>query len=205
VNTLTAVRTDAVEGRLELTRGGSHITIRTAEIDELLRAEFGGVAPTARVKGGHVTIAYPRFSAAELVPDSAQRAEIELCGGLPWSIAFRGSLGDSSVDLRGVDLRDFEVEGGAGELRVLLPPPSGHVRVVIGGGASNVTLLHPEDTAVRLRIAGGASKLAFDRRRVDTRGGETRLETPGAGSATDRYEIEIRGGARGLTVAALER
>jgi hypothetical protein len=203
-STFTAARNGATEASLELRHGGTHITVRAAEIDELCRAEFEGTAPKAAADGGRVTIAYPRFSARELLRHPAHRAEIDLAAALPWSIVFDGGLGDSSADLRGLDLRDFRITGGAGSVHIMLPEPQGVVRVQVGGGASAVTFRHPEDTAVGLRIGGGSSGLAFDGRRFDARGGETRLETANAAGASDRYEIEILGGASGLTVAGQE-
>jgi hypothetical protein len=204
-NTFTAQRDGAIEARLELTHGGTHVAIRAAEIDVLCRAEFDGVVPKTAAKGGRVSIEYPRFSMRELLRHPAHRAEIDLTPDVPWSIAFDGGLGESSADLRELDLRDFQINGGAGTLRVLLPPPRGVVRVQIAGGASNVSFLHPEATAVRLRIAGGSTRVSFDGQDLGSRGGETLLETPGARTVTDRYEIEVLGGASKLTVAAGER
>lgn len=199
--TFTAARDGAAEGRLELTRGGTHVTVSAAELDELCRAQFAGVIPRTLAESGRVTIAYPRFSIAELRRHPAHRADIELTAALPWSIAVYGSLGESSLDLRGLEVRDFELAGGAGDLRIALPVPEGRVRVRMGGGASNVTILHPEGAAARLRIGGGASRLAFDGKRFDAIGGGTRLETPNAEATGDVYEIEILGGASRLTVA----
>jgi hypothetical protein len=201
-STFIAPHNGAVEARLELSHGGTHVAIRAAEIDELCRAEFEGTAPKAAVHHGRVTIAYPRLSMRELLRHPAHRAEIDLTAALPWSIAFNGGLGDSSADLRGLDLRDFQIMGGAGGVRILLPAPSGLVRIQIGGGASEVTVLHPGGTAVALRIAGGSSKVSFEGQDIGPRGGNTRLETPNAASAADRYEVDILGGASRLTVAA---
>jgi hypothetical protein len=197
----TAPHDRATEGRLELTHGGTHITIRSSEIDDLCRAEFEGVAPKASSDGGRVKIKYPRFSMAELLRHPAHRAEIELSSALPWALAFDGGLGKSSADLRALELRAFEIAGGAGDVRIELPPPRGIVRVHIGGGASKLVVRHPKGTAVALWIGGGASRLAFDGQRYGAIGGETTLETPGAKDATDRYEIDIDGGASELTVS----
>jgi hypothetical protein len=202
--TFTAARDGAKEARLELVHGGTHVTIRPAELDELCRAEFEGVTPKVSSEGGSVAIRYPRFSLAELTRHPAHRAEIEVSTALPWSLVFDGGLGKSSVDLRGTELRAFEIAGGAGDVQIVLPPPKGVVRIGIRGGASKLTVLHPEAAAVGLRIAGGASRIAFDGRRYGAIGGSTRLETPGAGDAADRYEIEIGGGASELTVAGSE-
>ena len=199
--TFTASCDGVVEGRLELMRGGTSITIRGAEIEGLCRASFRGAAPRTGVRGGRVLIDYPRVSVGEQLRSPSPRAEIALTTALPWSVVCRGSLGDSRVDLRGLDLRDFKLVGGAGDLRLVLPAPYGRVRVLLGGGATNVTLLHPEGVAVTLRIGGGASRLTFEGKRFGALGGETRFETLSAGDAAHRYEIEITGGASDLTVA----
>ena len=202
--TFTALRNGATEARLELSRGGTHITIRAAEIDELCRAEFTGVTPKATANGGIVKFDYARYSAAELLRHPAHRAEIELTPALPWSLAFNGGLGRSTADLRGLELQGLEIAAGAGDLRVVLPAPQGVVPVRFGGGISKVTIDHPAGTAIGLRIAGGASRLAFDGQRYGALGGETRLESTGARDAADRYEIEVGGGASELTVEELE-
>ena len=201
VGTLTASCDGVVEGRLDLMPGGTSITIWGAAIEGLCSAWFRGAAPRTGVRGGRVLIDYPRFSVGEQLRPPGPRAEITLNTALPWSVVCRGSLGGSRVDLRGLDLRDFKLAGGAGDVRLVLPAPYGRVRVLLGGPASNVTLLHPEGVAVTLRIGGGASRLTFDGKRFGSLGGETRLETPNASDATHRYEIEISGGASNLTVA----
>jgi hypothetical protein len=198
--TFVAPRGEATEGRLELTRGGIHTTVRTGKLDELCRAEFEGVTPKVTAADGTVAVAYPRFSAAGLLRHPAHRAEIELTEALPWSIVFAGGVGESSADLRGVELRDFQTAGGVADVRVLLPRPRGVVRVRVGGGATKLMLRRPAGVAAVLRIAGGATRLAFDGERFGAIGGETRLETPDAGSSPDRYEFEILGGASEVTV-----
>jgi hypothetical protein len=191
----------AREGALELRRGGSHVAIRAGESDVLCRAAFDGRAPKTWAEDGRVTIEYPRFSFAGLLRRPVRRAQIELNAALPWSLAVVGGLADSILDLGGLELRVLELKGGVADLRIVLPPPSGRVRVRIGGGADKLTLLRPPEVAAVLQIAGGASRLAFDGERYGAIGGETRLETPNAGSNNDRYEIEIGGGASRVTVA----
>ena len=192
---------DADEGYLELRRAGTHIAIRAGGIDALCRARFERVTPRASAQGGWVSIEYPRFSLAGVFRHPAHRAEIELSRALPWSIAIHGGLAASILDLRGLELRDFQLAGGASDLHLLLPSARETVRVQIEGGASKLALLRPREVAAMLRITGGASRLAFDGQRYGAIGGETRLETPNAEAAEDRYLIEIAGGASELTVA----
>jgi hypothetical protein len=199
MTTFTAPRDGTAEARLELTRGGTHITVHSAELDDLCRAEFEGTEPKTNAEGGRVRIDYPRFSAAELLRHPAHTADIELTQAVPWSLEFDGGLGDSSIDLSGLELRAFEIAGGAGDVRVVLPEPHGVVPVRIRGGASKVTIVHPEGAAATLRIGGGASNVDFDGQSIGASRGETRLQS-GNAEAADRYEIEIGGGASNVTV-----
>ena len=67
-------------GRLVFTRGAGHLTIGVnGSMDDLYRARFEGKVPDVRTDGGTVTVRY-RMSV------HPTRGEIELCGGIPWSI-----------------------------------------------------------------------------------------------------------------------
>jgi hypothetical protein len=197
----TAAFDGAREGALELRRGGRHVGIRAIEGEVLCRAAFDGPVPKTQAEDGHVTIEYPRFSLAGLLRRPVRRAQIELNAAVPWSLAVVGGLADSTIDLGGLELRVLELEGGAANLRIVLPRPVGHVRVRIGGGASRLTLLRPAKVAAVLQIPDGASRLTFDGERYGAIGGGTRLETANAGSDPDRHEIEIAGGASEVIVA----
>ena len=197
--TFTAARHGATEGRLEVTRGGTHIAVRAAEHTDLCEAEFEGATPTVVADGGRVAVTYPRFSLADLLRHPGHRAEIGLSPSVPWSLVFDGGLGKSSLDLSGLDLRGLKVAGGVGRVQILLPEPRAVVPITIGGGANKLEVLHPSGSAVQLRIAGGATRLVFDGKQHPPIGG-ARLETPSASSADERYEIEILGGASEVSV-----
>ena len=76
------------------------------------------------------------------------------------------------------------------------PPPEVHAR----DGA--VTIHRPAGVAARLSVGRGASKLAFDEQRFGAIGGKTRLQTSDYDGATDRYDVEVTGGASKLSVDA---
>ena len=120
--------TDSVDtGRLVFTRGAAHLTIGVnGSMDDLYQARFEGRVPDVRTDGGTVTVRY-RMS---LHPTSG---EIELCGGIPWSI--RGHMGMSHVvaDLEELELTDLEVSAGMSHVEMRLPRPKQTVRIRIGG------------------------------------------------------------------------
>jgi hypothetical protein len=63
-----------------------------------------------------------------------------------------------------------------------------------------VSVHRPEGVAVRIRVGRGVSKLAFDEQRFGAIGGETRLQTNDYDGATDRYDVEVTGGASKLSI-----
>jgi hypothetical protein len=72
----------------------------------------------------------------------------------------------------------------------------------VSGGVSHLTLRRPDGVPARVHIGGGASKLELDTQCLGAIGGPVRLETPGYSSASDRYDLEIGGGASKVTITA---
>jgi hypothetical protein len=197
---------EAREGELVFVRGVSLITIDVnSAMPDLYRAHFEGPVPKVQAHDGSVIVQYRRFSLAEWAKYallwSRHTARITLNSAIPWRIEIRGGVSKLTADLRGLRLSALEVRGGASEIAMLLPTPSGAVAIRVAGGASNVMLQRPEGVAVGVHVRGGASKLTFDEQHFGAIGGDVRLATPGHAHAADRYDIRIAGGASKLTVA----
>ena len=196
----------ATSGRLVFVTGAPVVRIGSdaALGGELYRARFKGAIPSARVRDGVVTIRYPRLAwfdwrkriAGEWVNASAHwkrnTTEIVLNASLPWAVELRGGATALDADLRGVRLTSFDIAGGADALTLALGRPSGVVRVRVGGGVGQVTVSRPTDVAVTLAVAGGYRTAKLDGVEAWSPG---QIASPGAESATDRFEIEISGDA----------
>ena len=76
--------------------------------------------------------------------------------------------------------------------------------LVAAGGASRVRIQRPSGVAAQLRVHGGANRLEFDAQHFGAVGGDAVLAGPGWDLASDRYTIEIRGGASRLSVQELQ-
>ena len=194
-------------GRLVFVSGAPNVSLRgDPGLRALYRAKFEGSVPRVRVRGGVVTIHYGRFNWFDwrarfgdmnmeaMLHWRKDRGEIVLNAGIHWDIELRGGVSRLSADLRLVDLRSFEVAGGASKVELTLPRPPGVVPIRVTGGMSIVTIHRPPGVAVRLTVKGGASQVVLDDQRAKG-AGDLFLETPGAGSAPARYELEITGGA----------
>ncbi len=184
--------------RLRFMSGSSKVTMRTdARMPQLYLARFEGKVPTVREERGTVSIQYPRFS---LMDWRKQAAEITLNETIPWQLELKGGVSRLDAELGALRLESLELTGGTSEVVVRLPPPSGTVPIRVTGGASDLSFHLPAGTAARLQVKGGASKLAFQDHRLGAVGGLLNLESPDYKSASDRYDIEVTGGASNLSV-----
>ena len=187
-------------GRLEFRRGAARVTLNAdPTMRQLYRAEFDGSPPDIHVDmGGTIIVEYPRrFRAFDW-----RRAAVRLTlnGSIPWSIEVRGGLANMEADLSRLQLKSFDMTGGAANIDVTLPRPQGTVPVRLSGGAANIAFHRPDGVPAGARLTGGAAKLQFDRQQLGAFGGLTRLETPGFEVAADRYDIRVTGGANTVTI-----
>jgi DNA-binding MarR family transcriptional regulator len=188
------------EGRLEFKAGAARLTLdAAAPAGRLFQARFEGRPPRLTVHEGAVTLTYPRLGPFRRAQGGAV---LSLSAAVPWEVEVRGGVTRLDADLSAVVLTRLEVRGGCHAVRLRLPAPRGTVPVRLTGGASDVALLRPAGVEARLRVTGGATSLAFDAQRLGAVGGTVLLETPGYAAAEDRYDMELTGGAAGLTVAA---
>lgn len=187
-------------GRLVFANGASRLILRAASgMDELYRARFESPAPKVTVDGGTVTLRYPRRLFG-LFDWHDRPGEVTLNAAVPWEVDVRGGAARVEADLGGLLLTSLVLRGGGSDLTLALPEPSGTVPVHLHGGASKVSLRRPAGAAVGLSVRGGAARLVFDEQSFDALGGKVRLQSPGFGEATDRYEIEVSGGASEVSI-----
>jgi DNA-binding MarR family transcriptional regulator len=167
--------------------------------DQLATASFDGPPPDVRMADGTVTVRYrrPRLDVR------SRRARISLNPSIPWTVEVRGGVTDLDADLRDVALSGLQLDGGVNHLRLELAAPSGTVRLEINGSASDARIARPPGTDLALHARGVLSYLLFDEEKRETVGGELRMQSRGFGRATDRYEIDMTGGAARLTIDTL--
>ncbi|HET7026930.1 MAG TPA: hypothetical protein VFI28_04495, partial [Candidatus Limnocylindrales bacterium] len=153
-----------------------------------------GAVPRVTLRGGTVSVTYRGFGWGK------RSADLLLNPRVAWRIEIQGGASAVSGRLEDVDLRGFEVVGGASKLDLSVGRPRGRVPIRIVGGASALRLATPAGVAVRSAISGGVGRIEVDGQRLAARGGNTTLESPGAADAVDRYDVEIAGGAGRLVI-----
>jgi DNA-binding MarR family transcriptional regulator len=192
---------DPVEGgRLVFANGISRLALGAfAGTDDLYRARFEGPVPKIKVQEGVVTLRYSRRFGG-LFDRRDYPVQVTLNAAVPWEVEVRGGAYRVEADLGDLRLSSFVLKGGISELDLTLPEPSGVVPVRLFGGASRVGIRRTAGAEARLEVKNGAAKLTFDEQSIDAVGGKVRLQSPGYDGASDRYEIEVSGGASELTV-----
>jgi hypothetical protein len=195
----------ATSGRLEFVRGVANVTIAVdPAMGELYRAHFDGPAPEVGVRDGTVSIRYPQFAPFDWLRyglrSRRQSDHIILNGSIPWQITVRGGAAQLHADLRGLQLRSFEVTGGASQLDLTLPRPADAVPIRITGGASHLAVHRPAGVAAQVSVRGGVSQLTLDDQHLGAVGGGARLRTSDFGSAADGYSVEVAAGVSHLVV-----
>jgi hypothetical protein len=187
-------RGDVSVGHLVIKRGLERVRITTdPRLGDLLHGSWAW-APKVTVEDGVVTLANPRLRRARWGTD-----EITLNASVPWDISIHGRVHRVGVDLRGLLLRSFTIDGGASRVALVLGKPDRDVQVDLEA-ADRVTIRRPEDTQVRLRIAKGASQVAVDDQTYGALGGETVLTTGPV--VRNSYHVHVVG-ARRLRVTRL--
>ena len=201
-------------GSLIFLTGAPKIAVRgDPTLDELYTARFAGPVPRMRVRGGVVTVAYPRFGwldwraqvAGQQIEASAHwrrdTGEISLNCAIPWSIELRGGVSRWSADLRLIRLESFALKGGASKIELQLSRPQGVVPIRIAGGINRISIERPLGVAAGLSVIGGVSEIQLDGEKIKG-SGPIVMQTPGADTAVDRYEILVGGGASKIQIIA---
>jgi DNA-binding MarR family transcriptional regulator len=195
--------------RLVFKSGAHELLLRGAtDIDDLYRAKFEGPVPQVRLRDGVVTIQYRGWSGrwtGAVYKGGWQwdaherRSDVTLSAAIPWDVEIVGGAGKLQGKLTRLDLRSFALTGGVDQLRLTLGRPAGEVPIRLTAGVNNVRIERPAGVHVRLDLRGGAGRIDFDQRRLGGVG-DTILGSPGVDEASDRYLIDIVGGAGRITV-----
>jgi hypothetical protein len=138
---------------------------------------------------------FSNFSPFHWFGPNRRHVLLTLTDRIPWTIQIGGGAANQRLDLRHLQLSKLQVSGGANRLDAQLPAPKGTVLIDVSGGASNVTLRAPAHSEWRVAVSGGVSAVTINGSSSGNIGGDFQRQSPGYASATNRFDIEISGGA----------
>ncbi len=138
---------------------------------------------------------FSNFSPFRWFGPSRRHVLVTLTDRIPWSIQIGGGAANQRLDLRHLQLSKLQISGGANRLDAQLSAPKGSVLIDVSGGASNVTLRAPAHSEWHVAVSGGVSAVTINGSSFGSLGGDFKQQSPGYAAATDRFDIEISGGA----------
>lgn len=195
------------KSQLVLDFGADTVTVNASALgDDLYQAHFeyspGEPAPTASLdrETGTLTVQQNvHFNPFGFSGSHRDRVALKLNDHIPWTIRINGGASQMTVDLGQGHLVGVQISGGANQMDLTLPAPQGSVRVEISGGASQMHIRAASGSAARISVTGGVGTLDVNGSH-QTGIGRVEWESPGYGSASDRYDIAITGGASVVTL-----
>jgi AcrR family transcriptional regulator len=192
-----------------------------------LPAEAGSVASIAIDSGSRGVLVRPGLGMEGLVrtaPDRASAApaivrgervvvrrlrgvgygEIQLNPRHPWRFQIQGATWNTVLEIAGLDVRAIRLDSGAAKVECFLPRPRGVVPIEVSGGVVGLSLHRPREVAVAADISAGAVRIKLDDYSVKAAVIDSQWEsTDGASTASDRYQLSIRGGAVQVSLDAI--
>ncbi len=153
-----------------------------------------------RVAGG---VAYYRIGsedsgAAWLGGAAGERREwaLHLNPTVPLALTLRSGVGETRLDLSGLQVTDLEIHSGVGQVVVLLPG-QGRVRVSVDAGVGELVLRVPRSMAVRMEVDGGLGQVSVP---TDFEREDEMYLSPGFDTSQDRADIQVDGGVGRIVV-----
>jgi len=138
------------------------------------------------------------FSPFHLFGSNRRHVVLTLTDRIPWTIQVGGGAANLRLDLRHLQLLKLEVSGGANRMDAQLPAAKGTVMLEVSGGFSNLALHAPAETQWRIGVSGGANAITINGSTTGALSGDFERQSAGYGTATNRYDIQISGGASHL-------
>jgi hypothetical protein len=125
--------------------------------------------------------------------------DLALNPAVPLGLKYEGGAADTHMDLSGLKLNSLEINTGASSTDIVLPPPTGTMRVVIKSGAASVKVRMPPNVAASIHGTMGLGALDVDMSRFPNRGSGA-YRSDGYDSATDRIDMTVEGGVGSVNV-----
>lgn len=191
---------DTTSGHLFVSYGMYLLTLRAADgTADLYQAHFTGPNPEVKVRGGAVTIRYPRRLPMGAYKDRA--ADVMLNPAIPWQIELQGNAAEINADLGRLTLTGLDVKGNASMINLALPAAAATIPVRVMGSASVVNVRRPAGVPVRAHLKGWVSTFTLDGQRFSDMGNDVRLQSPDAVTNEPGYDIEVSSSASTVSIA----
>ncbi|MBV8195216.1 MAG: TetR family transcriptional regulator [Candidatus Dormibacteraeota bacterium] len=179
---------------LSIESGSSKVAVRAGSTKVVgAAASSGGTAPPQFRPDGTVAVSSRR---------SGRHGAVELNPAYPWFVKVHSGVWKADLDMSGLLITGVDIDSGTGNITCTLPAPRGVVPVTVNSGLMNVTLHRPVEAAVHAVVHAGSFRVKFDKQPVRMLSSDVDWDTPGAASASDRYDVTVHSGSMNVTMDA---
>ena len=184
--------------------GGASITMRGgASIgDDLYRAhvEYTGRKPDISLDTSNGELHISQSNTSGFFFQSRRFVlDLQLNPNVRWKIVENTGAVSDVFMLSTIQVASIELNTGASQEEISLGAPRGTVPITINGGALTVNVHRPPGVPASAAVSGGAVTLSFDGRQSKAVGSVTERSSD-YDTASDRYRIQVDGGACNVTV-----
>ena len=123
--------------------------------------------------------------------------DLGLTSKVPVDVIVDAGVGESTLDLTGIDLASLKVNAGVGSVTIILPE-QGDFEVEIDAGVGSVELTVPKSMEARIEYDGGLSSLTVPGRFTEKENDV--WVTDHYSGATDRTLIKVKAGVGEVTI-----
>lgn len=81
--------------------------------------------------------------------------DVTLAAHIPMVLEIEGGVGASNLDLNGLRLTQFKLEGGVGDIRLTLPATGAHYEASVEGGVGGTQITIAEGASLHLELEAG--------------------------------------------------
>jgi len=188
------------DAEVRLRFGAGELRVAAGSPDKLVEGEFSGGVVTRR----------PSPNRVDLQPDTDGGAWPWGGERLDWRVGLsptplldlrlEGGASRAELDLRQVRVRRLDLKTGASQTTVWLPEAAGETSVSADAGAAQLNFHVPAGVAARIRSQMVVGSSQIDQARFPS-SGSGRYESPDYATATNRVDLEIRGGVGSVSVS----
>jgi hypothetical protein len=196
--------TPSTTHRLHITpRGAALRIVADPTLERTYKLSGKGAEPKIREDGDEIHIAYTIGGRLRAMARRGVALAVALNPTVPWAIELDGGVSGLRADLHDLEVSEVAILGGASDVELDLPEPSGELALRVEGGLSQGTVRRPVGVPVDVQIDGGATELRLDDDHLAAVGGAVRQQTRGGTAGPGEITVRIAGGASGFTVAGL--
>ena len=183
--------------------GAANVTMRAgSSSDDLFRAhiEYSGPKPDVSLDQSSGELRIDQSNASGFFFQRHRFVlDLQMNPSVTWKIVVNSGASSDTFKFAGVHVASIELNTGASHEDITLGSPSGTVPITINGGALTAIVHRPSGVEASAMVSGGAVNLSFDGRQTHAIG-SLAAQTGDYNSATDRYQIQVDGGASNVTV-----